>query len=29
MVRVFDWVCRHLWPVERTIVEWKREAWRD
>ena len=29
MVRVFNWVCSHLWPVERTIVEWKREVWRD
>jgi len=29
MVRVFNWACSHLWPVEKTIVEWKREAWRD
>ena len=28
MVRVFNWVCSVLWPVEKTIMEWKREAWR-
>jgi hypothetical protein len=28
MVRVFHWVCSVLWPVEKTIMEWKREAWK-
>jgi hypothetical protein len=29
MAGVFNWVCSGLWPVEKTMIEWKREAWRD
>ena len=28
MVRVVHWVCSVFWPVEKTIMEWKREAWK-
>ena len=27
MVRMFHWVCSVFWPVEKTILELKREAW--